>query len=167
MKKTNIFLAIVMVIIVILLILCIVVLAIKMTGKNDSSKKSEEEPKYYKVSYKAKADAESKLGDETYEFIEAKSRLDVLMEDVEDKSIASKFDENFFKEKSLLIIAGGIDSTINKLEFKDISVTAEIYYASPLTSEEELQSFDYYLIPVEKSVYCVNLDTSIYPDRVY
>ena len=76
--------------------------------------------------------------------------------------------KDFSKNKKFIVVEGEIDPEIKKIKLmKSKCRHYNIYYATPLTTQDEIFDFNLYLIPIDKEVEDINVEVSPYPDRVY
>lgn len=147
----------------------LMMIAVMLTGcENIKEKEEKQYDDYYKLSYSASYGSPSVLKDKSrYEIVTNQTRLNEILNKIDNEESAEKFNDDFFENKNLLVVNGGVNSKINKLKINKTEANIEIYYASPLTSLDTIWKHDIYLIPVSKDVTDINIEKSVYPDRVY
>ena len=143
-------------------------------GKFFEGKETVEE---YSLEYNATYNTSSVLDtDKQYKVIENYSEFNEVLDKISNEfsnSNASnsmnewKFNKEFFENKNVLVVEGGIGSTINNIEVKENKIDVQIYCATPLTTEDTTHTFNLYFIPINKGVNDVSVDISGYPDRLY
>lgn len=123
--------------------------------------------KYYKTTYSSTYNSIGILNGKNYEIVTNRTRLNEICSKVSNNEYSKKIDDTFFKNNNLLVIEGGIESEINKIDVTETKANIEIYYGSPLVSADEKLDFDIYLVPIGKEVKDINVVTSVFPDRMY
>lgn len=150
-----------------LLLISVAIIVICIINRN-GKKEIVENENYYKVTYEASYNTSNVLDDgQEYEIVKDKSRLNKILNKIQSNDYQDIFDNNFFKSKNLLVIEGEIGSKINKFEINDKKVDIIIYCASPLTTQDEIWDYDLYLVPINKELNDINVETTVYPDRIY
>lgn len=102
-----------------------------------------------------------------FQFIKNLMELEIVIDRAKDNNYDKRYNNNFFKDKALLVIQGLIDSEIYNMKFKIFRAYIDAYTATPLTDPDEECSFDLYFIPIEKTVTHIELNISPYPNRMY
>ena len=123
---------------------------------------------YYKVTYSANYNTYKILdNNKNYEVVKDKIQLNKILNKISNNDYNNIFDNNFFNSKNLIVVQAGIDTKINKLDISNKKADIEIYYASPMTTIEQIWEYHIYLIPIDKEVNDFNVETNTYPDRMY
>ncbi len=160
MKKNK---KIILIFISVITLIIIVTAAVLIIKPNNEKYK-----KHYKITYSASYNTAKVLeNDKQYEIVSDQDRFEEIMDEVKNKEYNEKFDKGFFKNKNLLVVEGEIDPEIKKIKIDETSADITIYYATPLTTQDEIFDFNLYLIPIDKEVEDINVEVSPYPDRVY
>lgn len=123
---------------------------------------------YYVLSYEASYDSSTNLltGGAEYEIIDSAARLNSILGKLQGGK-STDFDKDFFETNNLLITRGGVEATVDSLEFDEMSAEIVIYHDCPLGTEDDMYTFRAFLIPVEKTVTSASVTNSCYPDRLY
>lgn len=129
---------------------------------------NEGEVNYYKVEYKSNYDNSNVLNvEQKFEIVENVEKLYAIFNKIHNSKYSNLFSKDYFDDKNLLIFLGGIDSTINEIKINNNAIDVSLYYASPLSSNEEIHIYDLYLIPIDKGINICNINSTVYPDRLY
>lgn len=150
---------------IIVLCLILVVSVILILNNNVKNNKIDN---YYVIEYESNYNDSNVLNiNKKYEIIEEVGKLNQILDRVNNKEYKQKFNDIFFKEYKLIVICGGIGSKVNKLKIGKNSIDIKIYYASPLSSKDEIFTYDLYLVPINKNITTYNINSTTYPDRIY
>lgn len=123
---------------------------------------------YYKLEYKSNYDNYNVLNvEQKLEIVENVEKLYTVFNKINNSKYSNIFNKKYFKEKNLIVFIGGIDSTINEIKINNNAIDINSYYASPLSSNDEIHTYDLYLIPVDKEITIGNINSTVYPDRLY
>lgn len=146
----------------------IIIISIITLGICTGCKNNETYNDYCKLTYSTSYNSYSLvLKNGNYEVVTDKISLDEILNEISDKEQSEKFDEKFFEDKNLLVVSGGVSSGVNTFNVTESKVDIKIYCASPLVSDEDILSYDIYLIPISKDVKDINVETTTYTDRAY
>lgn len=122
---------------------------------------------YEMVTYTATYESPSVLkGYQNYEVVSDSKRYKELMKDVSHKS-SYKYNDSFFRKNDLLVVDAGIDPEVHSMKITKSKVDMVIYYGSPLGRYDDEWSFSLILIPIEKNISDIHIQTTTYPDRMY
>lgn len=158
-KKGKVIFIIVLIVIVVLVISIIFMLSKNKIVSHDD---------YYSVTYSASYNTYHVLDNsENYEIVKDETKLKDILNKISSNDNVNKFNSDFFEGKNLLVIEGGIDSEVNKLNINNTKAEVEIYCATPLTTADQSWKYDMYFIPIEKNIEDINVKVSAYPDRLY
>ena len=147
--------------IITLVVALIVALIISFVFNNNDNKK------YYVINYSASyASKKLSLSNADYQIVTSVDIYNNILSSIDKNKYKGKFNNKFFEKNNLLVVDGGIDSELKKIEINDI-VNIKIYHASPLSTKDDVFTQQLYLIPVDKSITDVSVDNRIYPDRIY
>lgn len=168
MKKRNVIIS------VIILIIVIVLSIIFITTRQSKDTKNQNEiidynGEYYLISYSSTyKDYKILENNENFEIITNETELEKLLNKVDSK-YDNKFDSHFFDSYNLLVIQAGVDTEVNDIECDEEKADIRIYYASPMSTDEQNMEFDLYLVPINKNIDSSNINMEIlsYPDRLY
>ncbi len=168
MKKRNLIILIIVFIIVILLAI------IFITTKQNKNTKNQNEiidnnGEYYMISYSSTYKDYKILGnDENFEVITNETELKKILNEIGSQD-DNKFDSQFFDSYNLLVIQAGVDTEVNNIECDGEKADVRIYYASPMSTDEQIMDFDFYLVPINKNIDSsnVNMELLPYPNRLY
>ena len=154
----------------ILAIVVVVVLAVILWPKtgNLSGGEIKKAGDYYVLSYEASYNSNTNLltGSAEYEIIDSTARLNSILGKLQDGK-STDFDKDFFETNNLLITRGGVEATVDSLEFDETSAEIVIYHDCPLGTEDDMYTFKAFLIPVEKTVTEAFVTNSCHPDILY
>lgn len=148
----------------------------KEKDKTDKSKK-EFEPdengviKHYEGSYLASYNSPVKIFDnnQNYQIVKDIKTLENILKKLDEKKFDENlFDEDVFTSKNLVVVDGGVTSTLYSFKIPNsTTISIETYYGSPETTQDTKLKHNVFFIPVNKTVTTVDFKTSPYPDRVY
>lgn len=123
---------------------------------------------YYSDSYVGTINDKGILKErQTYEIVTNINRLKEILNQVDGNVDYSKFDYSFFEENNLLFIEGGIGASVEKLKVNSKEINVNIYYSSPLLSDEDEVNFKVIIIPITKKNINVNIKKELYPDIMW
>ena len=154
----------------VLAIVVVVVLAVILWPKtgNLSGGEIKKAGDYYVLSYEASYNSNTNLLTDSaeYEIIDSTARLNSILGKLQDGK-STDFDKDFFETNNLLITRGGVEATVDSLEFDETSAEIVIYPDCPLGTEDGMYTFKAFLIPVEKTVTNASIASSCHPDIMY
>ena len=124
---------------------------------------------YYIVEYLASYNTYNVLDStKKYEVIETKRDFSSVVSKIENlKSYQKIFTNNFFKDKSLLIVEAGINTEIANFKYSGKNIDLTIYCDSPLTTVDQNYKYDLYIIPVSKDLEDINVEILSNPDKLF